>query len=57
MQPFTTLKSNAIPFGAENVDTDVIISAQFVKTITRTGLGKSVFFTLRTEPQNYERQK
>lgn len=52
MQPFTTLTGTAIPFGAENVDTDVIIPARFLKTITRTGLGKSAFFTLRTDPDN-----
>ena len=52
MQPFTALSGTAIPFGAENVDTDVIIPARFLKTITRTGLGKSAFFTLRTDPDN-----
>jgi 3-isopropylmalate/(R)-2-methylmalate dehydratase small subunit len=52
LQPFTTLTGTAIPFGAENVDTDVIIPARFLKTITRTGLGKSAFFTLRTDPDN-----
>ena len=52
LQPFTTLTGTAIPFGAENVDTDVIIPARYLKTITRTGLGKSAFFTLRTDPDN-----
>ncbi len=52
MQPFTTLTGTAIPFGAENIDTDVIIPARFLKTITRTGLGKSAFFTLRSDPDN-----
>ncbi len=52
MQPFTTLTGTAIPFGAENVDTDVIIPARFLKTITRTGLGKSAFCTLRSDPDN-----
>ena len=52
MQAFTTLSGTAIPFGAENVDTDVIIPARFLKTITRTGLGKSAFFTLRSDPDN-----
>ena len=52
MQPFTTLTGTAIPFGAENVDTDVIIPARFLKTITRTGLGKSAFFTLRQDADN-----
>lgn len=52
VQPFTTLTGTAIPFGAENVDTDVIIPARFLKTITRTGLGKSAFFTLRQDADN-----
>ena len=52
MNPFATLTGTAIPFGAENVDTDVIIPARFLKTITRTGLGKSAFFTLRQDADN-----
>jgi 3-isopropylmalate/(R)-2-methylmalate dehydratase small subunit len=52
MQPFKTLNGTAIPFGLENIDTDVIIPARFLKTITRTGLGKSAFATLRADPDN-----
>ncbi len=52
MHPFTTLTGTAIPFGAENVDTDVIIPARFLKTITRTGLGKSAFSVIRQDPDN-----
>ena len=52
MQPFTTLTGTAIPFGAENVDTDVIIPARFLKTITRTGLGRSAFSVIRQDPDN-----
>ncbi|MBC7506412.1 MAG: 3-isopropylmalate dehydratase small subunit, partial [Sandarakinorhabdus sp.] len=52
MQAFTTLSGTAIPFGAENVDTDVIIPARFLKTITRTGLGKSAFTVIRSDPDN-----
>ncbi len=52
MQPFTTLTGTAIPFGVENVDTDVIIPARFLKTITRTGLGKSAFNVIRQDPDN-----
>ena len=52
MQPFTTLTGTAIPFGAENIDTDVIIPARFLKTITRTGLGKSAFTVIRQDPDN-----
>jgi 3-isopropylmalate/(R)-2-methylmalate dehydratase small subunit len=52
MQAFTTLTGTAIPFGAENIDTDVIIPARFLKTITRSGLGQHAFATLRAEPDN-----
>ena len=52
MTGFTTLTGTAIPFGAENIDTDVIIPGRFLKTITRTGLGKSAFFVLRESPDN-----
>ncbi len=52
MQAFTTLTGVAVPFGVENVDTDVIIAARFLKTVTRTGLGKSAFATLREDPDN-----
>jgi 3-isopropylmalate/(R)-2-methylmalate dehydratase small subunit len=52
MQSFKTLTGTAIPFGAENVDTDVIIPARFLKTITRTGLGKSAFSAIRQDPDN-----
>jgi 3-isopropylmalate/(R)-2-methylmalate dehydratase small subunit len=52
MKAFTTLTGTAIPFGAENIDTDVIIPGRFLKTITRTGLGKSAFFVLRENPDN-----
>ncbi len=52
MQAFTTLTGTAIPFGAKNVDTDVIIAARFLKTISRAGLGKAAFSTLREDPDN-----
>ncbi len=52
MQAFTTLTGTAIPFGLENVDTDVIIPARFLKTISRAGLGKAAFSTLRENPDN-----
>ncbi|GGI84629.1 3-isopropylmalate dehydratase small subunit [Polymorphobacter multimanifer] len=52
MQAFTTLTGTAIPFGLENVDTDVIIPARFLKTISRAGLGKFAFTTLREDPAN-----
>jgi 3-isopropylmalate/(R)-2-methylmalate dehydratase small subunit len=52
MQAFTTLTGIAVPFGAENVDTDVIIAARFLKIITRKGLGAGAFSTLRENPDN-----
>ena len=52
MQAFTTVSGQAIPFGAANIDTDVIIPARFLKTITRAGLGKGAFSVLREDPAN-----
>jgi 3-isopropylmalate/(R)-2-methylmalate dehydratase small subunit len=47
MQPFTTLTGIAAPLPQANVDTDKIIPARFLKTIARTGLGKSLFANIR----------
>ena len=47
MTPVATVEGVAIPFGAANVDTDVIIPARFLKTITRAGLGRHAFAGLR----------
>lgn len=52
MQPVDTIEGRAIPFGAANVDTDVIIPAHWLKTITRDGLGKGAFETVRAKPGN-----
>ncbi len=52
MEAFRQLDGRAIPFGAKNVDTDVIIPAHWLKTITRDGLGKGAFETLRKDPDN-----
>ena len=52
MQPFETITGTAIPFGAANVDTDVIIPARYLKTITRAGLSVGAFATLRADPGN-----
>ena len=43
MEPFTTLTSVAAPLPMNNVDTDMIIPKNFLKTIGRTGLGKGLF--------------
>ncbi len=52
MEPLREVSGKAIPFGRKNVDTDVIIPAKWLKTITRDGLGKGAFETLRQDPDN-----
>ena len=47
MQPFVTLESVAAPLPIMNVDTDMIIPKQFLKTIKRTGLGTHLFDEMR----------
>ena len=47
MQKFETLTGVAAPLNIVNIDTDMIIPKQFLKTIERTGLGKSLFFEMR----------
>lgn len=47
MKPFTTLTAIAAPLPLMNVDTDMIIPKQFLRTIKRTGLGQSLFNDLR----------
>jgi 3-isopropylmalate/(R)-2-methylmalate dehydratase small subunit len=47
MQPFTTLTSTPAPLKIINVDTDMIIPKQYLKTIKRTGLGTALFSELR----------
>ena len=52
MTPFTRLTGVAIPFGQANVDTDVIIPARWLKSLTRAGLGVGAFEALRADPDN-----
>lgn len=47
MQKFTTLRGVAAPLPMVNVDTDMIIPKQFLKTVERTGLGRGLFFEMR----------
>lgn len=47
MQPFTTLTAIAAPLMIENIDTDMIIPKQFLKTIKRTGLKEGLFYEMR----------
>jgi len=50
MEKFTTLTGVAAPMNMINVDTDMIIPKQFLKTIKRTGLKDALFFEQRTNP-------
>jgi 3-isopropylmalate/(R)-2-methylmalate dehydratase small subunit len=50
MQKFTTLTAVAAPLPMANVDTDMIIPKQYLKTIKRTGLREGLFHELRTTP-------
>jgi 3-isopropylmalate dehydratase small subunit len=50
--PVGRIEGKAIPFGRANVDTDVIIPARWLKTISRQGLGRGAFETVRAEPGN-----
>jgi len=52
---FTIVKGIAAPLDMENVDTDMIIPKQFLKTLKRTGLGNALFHTLRVDPNTKER--
>ena len=52
MLPVSTISGRAYPFGRENIDTDVIIPARWLKTITRAGLAAGAFETVRAEPGN-----
>ena len=47
MKPFQTLRAIAAPMPMINIDTDIIIPKQFLKTIKRTGLGVNAFNDLR----------
>jgi len=51
MDPFVTLNSVPAPLPMINVDTDMIIPKQFLKTIKRSGLGKNLFHELRYDIQ------
>ncbi len=51
-EPITKVEGRAYPWGAKNIDTDVIIPAHWLKTTTREGLGKGAFETVRAQPGN-----
>lgn len=52
MQPISTVEGRAYPLGLKNVDTDIIIPAEWLKTVSRTGLGKGAFQSLRAVEGN-----
>ncbi len=54
MDKFTTLTGIAAPLPLRNIDTDMIIPKQFLKTIKRTGLGKSLFYEMRFDQAGKE---
>lgn len=52
MEPVRQVEGRAYPFGMKNVDTDIIIPAHWLKTISRDGLGRGAFEALRKDPSN-----
>lgn len=52
MEPVRQVEGRAYPFGMKNVDTDIIIPAHWLKTISREGLGRGAFEALRKDPAN-----
>ncbi len=52
MEPVREVSGRAIPFGRKNIDTDVIIPARWLKTVSREGLGRGAFETVRADPDN-----
>jgi len=52
MEPVRIVEGRAYPWGAKNIDTDIIIPAHWLKTISRTGLAKGAFETVRAEAGN-----
>ena len=54
MEKFTNFKSIPSYLALQNIDTDMIIPKQFLKTIKRTGLGKSLFYEMRYDENGKE---
>jgi 3-isopropylmalate/(R)-2-methylmalate dehydratase small subunit len=52
MEPVVRVSGSAYPWGAKNIDTDIIIPAHWLKTIKRSGLGAGAFETVRAQPGN-----
>ena len=56
MKPFVKLSTKAAPLPMMNVDTDIIIPKQFLKTVKRTGLGVSAFYNIRYNEDGSEKE-
>ena len=54
MEKFTKFEGIAAPMPLINIDTDMLIPKQFLKTIKRTGLGKNLFFEMRYDESGKE---
>ncbi|RYE02272.1 MAG: 3-isopropylmalate dehydratase small subunit [Sphingomonadales bacterium] len=52
MEPVKQVEGRAYPWGAKNIDTDIIIPAHWLKTTTREGLGRGAFETIRAQEGN-----
>jgi 3-isopropylmalate/(R)-2-methylmalate dehydratase small subunit len=57
MKPFTILQSTFVPINIENIDTDQIIPARFLKATTRDGFGKNLFRDWRYENDDETKPK
>jgi 3-isopropylmalate/(R)-2-methylmalate dehydratase small subunit len=55
MEKFKTIESRAVPMPIENIDTDQIIPARFLKTTSKTGLGQNLFADWRYQPDGAPR--
>ena len=55
MEPFITLTSRCVVLAASNVDTDQIIPARFLKTVSRRGLGEHLFADWRLDQEGHPR--
>ena len=52
MNPVNIVEGKAYPFGLKNIDTDVIIPAEWLKTVSRIGLGRGAFESIRANRDN-----
>ncbi len=56
MEKFTNIHSSAVPLPQENIDTDQIIPARFLKAITREGFGENLFRDWRFDREGKEKE-